>query len=99
MALVISLPVGQDFYIEDERIVVSWIESPYQFGLRVNKETVVEVTDEKWVGLIPGVRVMAGTPRNQNQNTIVKVMIDAPNKQVLRGPLYRKGNKGGPCKI
>ena len=88
MALVISMRVGQDFYIADQRVVVSWIESPYKFGLKLGGELHI-VNDLDWTTIYPGVRVMAGTPRNQYQNTIVKVMVEAPGMTVLRGQLYR----------
>lgn len=90
MALVLSLRIGQDFYVGDSRVVVSWIDSPFRFGLKVGDEGSKVVTDADWITLMPGVRVMAGIPKSQYQQSIVAVAIDAPGKEVLRGALYHR---------
>jgi hypothetical protein len=92
MALVLSLRSGHDFYVGDDHVVVTWIDSPFRFGLKLNSERNVTLTDKEWTPIFDGVRMQAGIPRNQESMSLVRVVIDAPELTVLRGSLYRQGN-------
>ena len=97
MALVLSMRVGHDLFVGDSRVVVSWVESPYKFGLKKEDGSTLVVTDNEWTPLLAGVKVQAGTPRNQESSKIVRLSIDAPGVRVMRGPLYRKMNSEKVC--
>lgn len=92
MALVLSLRTGHDFYVDGQRVVTSWIDSPYRFGLKLPSGLSVTLTDDVWVEVFPGVKMQAGTPRNQDVKSLVRVVIDAPGIEIVRGELYRKGS-------
>lgn len=92
MALVLTLRSGHDFYVEGKRVVVSWIDSPYRFGVKLPNGTGMTLTDTKWTKVFDGVSMQAGTPRNQDSHSIVRVVIDAPGIEILRGEIYRKNH-------
>lgn len=93
MSLILTLRKGHDFYVEDERVVVSSINSGVEFVLKLPDGSLVTIDDEHKTNIMPGVVVNAAIPKNQSQ-TIIRIAIDAPNKKILRGELYRAENKG-----
>lgn len=98
MALVLSMRAGHDFYVGDRRVVVSWIDSPFRFGLKLDDGGHISLTDDKWETVFPGVRMQAGIPRNQDATNLVRVVIDAPDIPIVRGSLYRKPSEAtGEC--
>lgn len=90
MALVLSLRVGHDFYVDNKRVVVAWIDSPYRFGIKKDNGVVITLTEDQWQQVFDGVRMQAGIPRNPDSASLVRVVIDAPGIDVVRGDLYRK---------
>lgn len=92
MALVLTLRKGHDFYVEDERVVVSRVISSVEFNLKLENGEVVTVTDDKWVKLMDGVEVQAAIPNSQSK-VVVRVSIKAYGKRILRGELYNKKSK------
>lgn len=95
MPLVLALRKGHDFYVEDVRVVVSYVDNPYTFGVRVH-EALFRVSDTKSVEIMPGVQLTASVPKNQNSSAVVRVEVTAPGKSVMRGDLYRR--KCDTCK-
>lgn len=91
MALILSLRQGHDFYVEDERVVVSHIFTTTQFNLMTDDGEVHLVTEDTWAHILPNARAQAGIPREQD-GAIVRVAIEAPGQRVTRGELYRAAN-------
>lgn len=92
MALVLAMRSGHDFYVGDRRAVISWVDSPYKFGVKRDDGTVITVTDDSWGEIYPGVKVQAGVPSNQ-QAKVVRVVFQADGVRVLRGDVFRKAPK------
>lgn len=88
MPLVLSLKRGQDFFVNNERIVVSNVFSETQFQLkRAADGRVFDVIDSAVVEILPDVYVQAG---DRPQSALARVSIDAPpDKLILRGDKYR----------
>lgn len=96
MALVLSLRQGHDFYVNDERFIVSWVSSSTRFCLRYPDNRRLIVNDDKWYTLVDDVYVIAGIPKMQDQDRIVNLAIKAPkNIVILRGSLYRAAKRKG----
>lgn len=94
MSLVLSMRQGHDFYVNDTRVIVSWISSSTRFCLRLPDGSRRIVQDDKWYTLLDDVYVMAGTPKSVDQSSIVNVAIKAPKDMlILRGPLYREAKR------
>jgi len=98
MALVLAMRSGHDFFVNGRRAVISWVDSPYRFGVKRDDGVVVTVTDEGWGEVYPGVKLQAGVPSNP-QAKVVRVVFDAKGVKVLRGDIYRKTKvkASGPC--
>lgn len=98
MALVLSMRRGDDVYVGDRRFVVSAIENPYKFSLTSDDGNTLTIDYVRWVPL-PGfkdVYVIAGTPKSQYMPRAVSLVIDAPQVEVLRGPVYRQRHLDQP---
>lgn len=90
MALVISVKKGGDFFVGDDRFVLTEIINPKEVLLCKENGDVVHVTGQLWSELLPGVKVQAGTPGNFSSRKVVRLAIDAPGVFISRGELYRK---------
>jgi hypothetical protein len=88
MPLVMSLKTGDDFYVEDERVIVGAIHGRMHFEVQVEKTgSVFQVTDDEAQELFTDVFVSAG-PRPASG--IARVAIEAPREiTILRGDRYR----------
>jgi sRNA-binding carbon storage regulator CsrA len=86
MALVLTIKKGDDFYIGDDRFVVSEVLSDVAFKIQgLGKEYLI--TDEKAVEVAPGVMVSAGI---HSMRAMAKVAINAPRRiPIYRGDVYR----------
>lgn len=94
MALVLSLRSGEDFYIGNQRVAVMGMPSPQATKLKVGAEKPKTVTQSEWINLLGNVKVRLGLSRNP-ESKVVRMMIEAPGKKVMRGSIYRKN--GGQC--
>lgn len=92
MSLVLALRAGQDVFVGDKRVVVSWVDTPFKFGLRLEDGSMATVTDTDWTQIQKGVKVQAGIPRNQDSTSVVRLQFDAPGVTIVRGALYRKAS-------
>lgn len=90
MALVISVRVGTDFYVGDERVVLSWVDNPRRFGLTKPCGEVVIVEGDGWHDLLPGCKVCAGSHANKTSTRVIRIAISAPGVKVSRGSLLTK---------
>lgn len=90
MALVLTLREGEDFYIQNERIIVEDIQSPSEFRLRrVRDGKVLRVVEGVSTPLFTNVRVSVGA---RGQLGLARVALEAPRSVViLRGDNYRRG--------
>ncbi|HVC63634.1 MAG TPA: hypothetical protein VND19_25115 [Acetobacteraceae bacterium] len=88
MALVLERTEGQDFYIRDERYVVTKIISPKQFTVRRDRDgTTFDMVDGQSYELAPDA---TGSVGSRGQQTLARISIEAPRSvAVLRGELYR----------
>ncbi len=95
MPLVLSLRVGQDFYVGDEQVVVHKVHDPRRFELRVAcTDRVFGISDKEAVEIFDDVFVSAG---DRPQNGLARVAIDAPREiEILRGERYRGEEKPEP---
>ncbi len=93
MALVLSLKVGQDFYVGDERILVLDIFTPTSFALIHERSgRVVRVSDARASEVLPNVFVSAG---EKPEAMIARVAIDAPRSMlIIRGDKRRNPPSG-----
>lgn len=87
MALVLSLREGQDFFVEDERVVVTSVSDGVRFSLEIEKTgKTYDVDDQSAVEIFRDVMVSAGESR---QMSLARVVIDAPRDVlILRGDRY-----------
>jgi hypothetical protein len=87
--LIISLREHDDFFVERRRIVVTRIDGPNDFTLKVEatgKE--FRITDEEATEVLPEVLIAAGGYLNIGQ---VRLVIDAPRSiTILRGDKFRQ---------
>jgi hypothetical protein len=88
MPLVLSLKEGDDFWVNDQQIVVGKIESGSRFVVSATGTTKEhEITDTKAREVHPDVFVSAG---GFFKYGMVRVVIEAPrNIEILRGDRYR----------
>jgi sRNA-binding carbon storage regulator CsrA len=95
MPLVLSLRAGQDFYVNDEQVLVHVVRDPRRFDLKVvSSGRVFAVTDQEAVEIMEDVFVSAG---DRPQNGLARVAIDAPREiEILRGDRYRGEEKPEP---
>lgn len=91
MALILGVRAGKDFFVGEDRIKVMKILSDKRFTVQTGQPgtlTVVEVSDEESVEVLPGVRLSAGLHGNMD---LARVVIGAPKtSKILRGHIYRK---------
>ncbi len=87
MGLVLSLKRGQDFYVEDTRVVVESIRDDSTFVLRSHGGESVVVTPDFAVELFPEVYVSAS---QREAPGVAKIVIEAPRRiGVILGDRYR----------
>ena len=88
MPLVLSLYQGQDFFVSDDRVVVSSIKDETEFELYVQKsDTRFTISASESTEIMPDVFVSAG---DHQQSTLARIAIDAPQSiLILRGDRYR----------
>lgn len=92
MALILSMREGEDFFVEDCRVVVSSIENERHFVV-VSGGQAHHVTDDKMVEVLPDVLISVGA---RAQSGLARLVIEAPrDKLILRGENYRKGKVHG----
>lgn len=89
MALILTLRQGHDFFIERQRVLLSKVRSSMDFDLKTPFGHIHKVTEHGWIQILPGVKVQAAIPQDQD-GRLVRVAIDAPGKNIVRGNLYRK---------
>ncbi len=94
MALVLSLHAGEDFYVDDTRVVVEEIVSDTKFVLSVDGKR-HEIVDDAAREIAPKIWVSVGdkpkmTTPSKKAPLLIRAAIDAPrDKLILRGPNYR----------
>jgi hypothetical protein len=95
MALVLSLRAGQDFYVDDERVIVERVHGHSRFDLVVaSSGKRCRVTDAEAAEIMEDVFVSAG---DRPQAGFARVAIDAPaDVLILRGERYRGDEKPEP---
>lgn len=88
MPLVLSLKEDDDFWVNDQQIVVTNVENGTRFWVNVaGEERKREITDAKAHEVCPDVFVSAGGIFKYG---LVRVVIEAPKSmQILRGDRYR----------
>ena len=87
MGLVLSLKRGQDFYVEDTRVIVESIREDSTFVLRPDGGEPVHVTSDYAVELLPEVNVSAS---QREAPGVAKIVIEAPRRiGVILGDRYR----------
>ena len=88
MPLVLSLKEGDDFWVDDQQVVVRKIESGHRFWVSVSgTDKEHEITDTKAREVHPDVFVSAG---GFFKYGMVRVAIEAPRDiEILRGDRYR----------
>jgi len=90
MALVLSLKLGQDFFVEAVRFILIEVTNDVCFRLKCEAEDCNDeftITDKQSVEIMPEVFVSAG---DCQQLHAVKAVIEAPSDLlVLRGDKYR----------
>lgn len=89
MPLVLSLKEGDDFWVNDQQVVIDQIENGSKFAVRVDgSDRPKEITDAKAREVLPDVFVSAG---GFYKYGMVRVVIEAPRSiEILRGDRYRK---------
>jgi hypothetical protein len=90
VALVLQLRAGEDFFVQDERIVVEEVRSPSEFTVRRIRDNKVFVVKEGVsTALFKGVLVSVGA---RGQLGFARVALEAPRQiPILRGENYRRG--------
>lgn len=89
MGLVLTLYRGQDFFVEDKRVVVSRIKDDGSFDLTPEGGHSVNVTRDFAVELFPEVMVSA-SQRFDPASDAAKIVVEAPRRiGVILGSLYR----------
>ncbi len=91
MGLVILLRAGEDFFIADERYVMSRIDGTTLRIERPRDGAVFEITNDEMREIEPDVLVQAG---DRVTTRAARVLIEAPrSKKILIGPKYRMARK------
>jgi sRNA-binding carbon storage regulator CsrA len=90
MALVLTLKVGEDFFVNHDQVLVQEIVSPTEFTLRRTRDGAsIPVREGRAVEVFRGVFISVGA---RGQNDLARVAIEAPrNVMLLRGDNYRRG--------
>jgi hypothetical protein len=88
MPLVLSLKMGDDFYVGDRQFLVSEVSSETEFKIKdVSTGKVHTITDERSTEILQDVQVSAG---DKPTALLARVAIDAPREMlVLRGDKFR----------
>jgi hypothetical protein len=88
MPLILSLREGQDFYVDEEQIVVGRVYALTRFDLYVPRTGARHlITEQESIEVLPEVFVSAG---DRPQRGIARVAIEAPHAIILlRGDKYR----------
>ncbi len=85
MPLSLSRREGEEFYLDDIRVVVEQVLDDGGFTLRLPSGDLVEVTQDRGIEVAPDVVISAGL---EEKHRMVKVVIDAPaDVTILRGEL------------
>ena len=89
MALVLSLREGQDFYLDDDRVLVTRVDGLMSFELTVERTGArSSITDAEAAEIMPDVFVSAG---DRPQRGLARVAIDAPREvRITRGDKWRE---------
>ena len=89
MALVLSLREGQDFYLDDQRVLVTRVDGLMNFELTVARTgKKFAITDAEAAEVLPNVFVSAG---DRPQRGLARVAIDAPREvRITRGDKWRE---------
>ena len=89
MALVLSLREGQDFYLDDDQVLVTRVDGLMHFQLMLaSSGQSFVITDAESVEIMPDVFVSAG---DRPQRGIARVAIDAPREiRITRGDRWRE---------
>ena len=91
MGLVISLRTGEDFFIADERYVLSAIAGTTVRIERRRDGAAFEITNDELREIEPEVLLQTG---DRMTTRAARVRIDAPrSKTILMGPKYRMARK------
>jgi len=87
--LVLSLAPGQDFFVDDDRLVVGPLLGKSRFEVTVEKTGVThQITDEEAAEVLPDVFLSAG---RGPAASLARVVVDAPQQIIiLRGDKYRE---------
>lgn len=91
MALTFGMIKGEDFFVDDTRVVVHEIKDDTHYSLKVMTDPpkIVDITDEHATEILPKVRVSSG---NTAREGTIRVVIEAPfHIKIFRGRLYRTG--------
>lgn len=88
MALVLTLGVGKDFYVEGARVTVVDVISPTCFSLQLESGEMFHVTADEWKEILPGVLVQSALEKSRAAHT-ARVAIEAPGLRILRGESFR----------
>lgn len=89
MPLVFSLKQGQDFYVEDEQVVITSVVDYRKFELvRASDGKRFKITEEESTEIMDDVWIASG---DNFQTGIARVSIDAPREiTIYRGDKYRE---------
>lgn len=87
--LIISLRENDDFFVEGRRVVVTRVDGPNDFTLKVEDTgKKFRITDEEVQEIMPDVLISAGGYMKFGQ---VRLVIDAPRSiAILRGDKFRE---------
>lgn len=94
MALVLTIREGHDFYVSDERFVVTKVDGKHRAVVqRESTKEIWEVTDERSETIMDRVKVSVGKPAPPG---MIRMAIEAPRYiPVLRGDKKRSGECRG----
>lgn len=87
MPLTLSMKTEEDFFVGDTRVILSH-KTDHTTGIFYTPSGSVEVGQQQWVTILPGVTLRTSPARYMGSN--LRVEIEAPNYRVLRGSIYRK---------
>lgn len=89
MTLVLTLRQGEDFFVQDDRVVLEQIHSETEFSLRRDSDgALIRLRGGPSVELFPGVLVSVAA---RGQLGLSRIAFEAPRSlRILRGDLYRR---------
>lgn len=96
MSVTITVKLGDDFFIGDHRYILQEItqtKGGYTAEIVGDDLWGYTVSIDEWVDILKGVQFKLSTKRPSHFSE-AKIMIEAPAYKVLRGVLYRQGDKG-----